>query len=609
MDLLINSASEYINNLIILFIVFFVFWITGQVIVYFFSRTGRFGCVTGNSLDKSLNEHIFIGLIGLVFFLKMSFLFALFSFFNIYSISVVIITMLLTFGFVAKKTTPFRIKSLNAGHYFIFLMAIILGLRSLFLLVGADDISYHLPYARAFLENQNLTIQEHLIYPLHTLDINILYALGLMIDDPYFLKLLNISFICLSGLVIFDYTYKKTNVWYALLVPTILFSLEKIHALSLVVYVDFAFTFFISVGFISFLLWYEKRQTNQADFYLVISALAVVEAASTKYFGLVFGFMLFMFYVFNSQKKVKDSLIFLALCALLGSHWYLRNIYYSGNPVHPFLSNIFGYFIWNENDLALNLTELKSHGGAKSVANYFTEIVRVGLLPTLLMYVSFAVSFYKSKKDSADVLSRGNCLLAGFCILYSVFWYFTAHVDRYLLPVLCLALASFSISLYTLFQQKVMLTVVKYAVLSLVLIQLGVTLKDNTGLIKHYPLSKHNEIMQNRIAGFSLMEKANEMNFPNKRVYQAGFATSIFYYDGIAAGHWMGGARWSGVADVRNWKLILKPAVELKQYLKHHRYDALIVSKEMAIFDRDDLASQFDFSFEDTHGFILIPKG
>lgn len=89
-------------------------------------------------------------------------------------------------------------QSLNAGHYVVFLMAIILGLRSLFLLSGADDISYHLPYARAFLENQNLTLQEHLIYPPPAY-IGYKYSLCFGVNDPYFLKLLNISFICLSG--------------------------------------------------------------------------------------------------------------------------------------------------------------------------------------------------------------------------------------------------------------------------------------------------------------------------------------------------------------------------------------------------------------------------
>lgn len=598
---LFPGIDVYLGNIAVLLALFFVCWSTGTVITFICFRDGSLPAV------KSLQDHIFTGLTGLVFFLKSAFILGLMGFLNIQALGALVLLSLLAFLATLHRTRPFAISQFNVGHAVVFVMSAVIGLRSLIIPVGADDISYHLPYARAFVENHGLIVMEHLLYPLHTLEVNLLYAIGLMIDDVYFLKLLNISFICLVALLVYDYLQRRTSSCFALIPVIVLFSLENIRAFTVPVYVDFGFTLFNTLGVIAFLCWLEQRRSPQATFYLAMAALAVAEAASTKYFGLVFGFILFIFILLNSAQRIRDASLFLGICAVFGSGWYLRNIYYSGNPFHPFLSYVFGYHLWNAEDVALNLAELKTHGRAQSLAHYFTTIVRVGLAPVLLAWVSLAVSLYQLKQDAGNVLARTAFWLSTLSIVYSLFWYFSAHIDRYLLPVLALALSSATISLFTLVDGKVPDRVIKSLFTAVVILQLGTISVMSVRSIREYPMDRQDVMMRANVPGYALLRYASTLDFPGRRIYQIGFADRAYYYDGIAAGHWMGKARWADVADTTNLQLKLKPAAELQRYLQDNVYAALAISA-VAIYDRTDLLTRFDVVYEDRFGLLLVPR-
>jgi len=599
---LLNSLLEYAQDIALILLILLICFFSGYVLLY--------ACFKDKltELKKSLSLYILIGFVGLFYYIKIAFVIGLLGILYIELLVFIALLTLAPAAYIYKKQSFVSLPALNLGHYFLFSLTLLLGLRTYFLFIGADDLSYHLPYARSFLENHSITIEEHLIYPLHTLDINILFSILLMLDNEFVLRLFNIFTISILAILIYDYLCQKVNCWLAILAPLVIFGSTKIMFFALLVYVDFAFSLFIAIGFIAFLCWLDKQSSDQGTIYLTIAALAVAAAASTKYFGLVFGFMLFIFILYGSKNKLKDSALFLLLCALFGSGWYLRNIIISGNPFHPFLSEVFGFYLWNSDDLAFNLAELKSHGAGKNLDFYLKAAFNYGFYPLISNFILLPLAVFLWKKDRTSLLTRLNLITSLFCLCYCIFWYQTARIDRYILPILSVACISLILSIHLVSAQR------KFYKPSLIGISLLLSLlvflhvwKENVPLFLNYPVSQFESAMLQKAPGYRLMQHANQLDLPQKRIYQVHLANQAYYYKGIAAGHWMGAARWSNVAYRDNWILTLKPAPEVIKYLKNNNYFALIIASTV-IVDRENLAEHFNIVYEDNTGLIALPK-
>lgn len=602
---IIPTLLLYIQHILLVVLLFAVFYMSGRVLTQlFFSQSVE----NNDKPHLTVTDIIFTCFLGFVLFIKFAFIIALFDVFYLPMFVLLALIMCGCFALNAAKGN-IRLPLLNYGHGLTILLLLFLALNSMGPLVGADDISYHLPYARAFVENHGLVVQPHLIYPFQTLEVNVFYAFGLMIGDETFVRLLNISFLALLIILLYDFVKEKTNAWVALIITVIIYGSTKIQLLSVVIYVDFAYALFASIAFIAFIKWKEAKTEKEALYYLVLAALGVAEAASTKYFGLACGLIIFIFFMFHSKQKIRDAIVFLGVCVCLGTWWYVRNMIFSGNPVHPFLSDIFGFYIWNQADLNLNLAELSSYGGAESFNHYFKQLKKVTDSLSYYFYASVLVALFYRVKYPHNALAKVNLNLVLITILFSIFWYFSAHIERYLLPALGTACASIVISIYLILSSfniaNKVYTRLIILLISSYFVAFGIY-RDVEHLV-YYPVQKHDSLLTHQVSGYRLLTKANELQFPNRRIYQVGFADKAYHYDGVAAGHWMGGARWSDVADTSGWRLLMKPANEVADYLRQNNYSAIVLSN-VATFDKEELLLAFDIVFEDDFGLIAVPK-
>ncbi len=235
----------YAQDIVLILLVLLICLISGYVLLYACFKEKLI------ELDKSLSLYILIGFVGLFYYIKVAFVIGLLGILYIELLVFIALLTLAPAAYIYKKQSFVSLPALNLGHYFLFSLTLLLGLRTYFLFIGADDLSYHLPYARSFLENHSITIEEHLIYPLHTLDINILFSILLMLDNEFVLRLFNIFTISILAILIYDYLCQKVNCWLAILAPLVIFGSTKIMFFALLVYVDFAFSIFIAIGFIA----------------------------------------------------------------------------------------------------------------------------------------------------------------------------------------------------------------------------------------------------------------------------------------------------------------------------------------------------------------------
>src|SRR5205823_29615 len=130
---------------------------------------------------------------------------------------------------------------------------------------------------------------------------------------------------------------------------------------------------------------------------------------------------------------------FAAIVIAIASPWYIRNAYYTGNPIWPYWGSKLGYGIWTPEDAKLQFDEQLHHGAGK------------GLGALLLLPWNFSFR----PKDFGGEFSLSPAyifLLPIFLIaairhsylrilliavgLYTLFWFSTVQVLRYLVSAL-----------------------------------------------------------------------------------------------------------------------------------------------------------------------------
>ena len=201
-----------------------------------------------------------------------------------------------------------------------------------------------------------------------------------------------------------------------------------------------------------------------------------------------------------------------------------------------------------------------------------------------------------------------NIVLSLFCVMYFIFWYQTARIDRYLLPILGLSSISFILTIQQIFGTY---RYFKSVTITICLLSASFSLvkmwQENVPLFLRYPVSQYHSNMMAQVSAYPLMQQANQLKLSEDRIYQIGFSDRAYYYKGVAAGHWMGAARWSNIAIREGWELTLKPADKILKYLQDNRYYALAISKAIKM-DPQDLSRLFNIVYEDKDGFIALPK-
>ena len=108
-------------------------------------------------------------------------------------------------------------------------------------------------------------------------------------------------------------------------------------------YISNTMSFFIWLVYFSLYKW---NKTNNVK-YFIISIFFAGFVAGTKLHGLLVILLFGLFVLFNPMGKkniyfnIKKTLIFLIGSLFIASPWYIRNYYYTGDPIFPYLSQSF----------------------------------------------------------------------------------------------------------------------------------------------------------------------------------------------------------------------------------------------------------------------------
>jgi len=300
-----------------------------------------------------------------------------------------------------------------------------------------DSTAYHLAYAKIYAQAHGMTLTPYLRYPVFPQTNEMLFTFALLLYDDIAAQLIQFLMMTVIGVALFAFGRRhfsqRTGTWAA----AIFLSNPMVLWLGTSAYIDIGLTLFVVMGIYALFnhIYFKERS------WLILGALFIGCSAGSKYSALFFLilFGLFTFYIGFRERKFLYPFIFLATAIGVAFPWYFRNWYYTGNPVFPFLGQVFGYGLWNQQDLQRQLHDLMVvHGAGKTFQSLlllpwnlaFHQPVFLMEAPYSKIYLFalpfFVVSLFRSKTRELSVL----------ILLYTFFWFSTAQLLRYLMPII-----------------------------------------------------------------------------------------------------------------------------------------------------------------------------
>jgi 4-amino-4-deoxy-L-arabinose transferase-like glycosyltransferase len=139
----------------------------------------------------------------------------------------------------------------------------------------------------------------------------------------------------------------------------------------------------------------------------------------------------------------KSSLGLAGIALVIGSPWYIKSFVYTGNPVYPFLYNIFGGKNWNQADAVLYRNAQLTLGMGRGIRQFIMVPWNLAMngykfFDTKSLFGIIGCAFLGLMPITAlDGKNRKAILKVGMiAILFATAWFFLMQQNRYLISVL-----------------------------------------------------------------------------------------------------------------------------------------------------------------------------
>jgi len=316
-----------------------------------------------------------------------------------------------------------------------------------------DAITYHLPLANIYANEHSIKTIPWLLHSNFPQFGEVLLSLGFIIQGETLAKML--LWICNNALFLYLYYFirKYWNNRIALITVAIIYTLPEVSIYITQVYVDILTAFYEFLAISTFFIFlFDKKEKNNTMLAMLSFAFAGI-SAQIKYTALItviicFCILLYHIIINKPKKIILISLTCIFIAALFCVPTYVKNYYYSDDPVFPFLYKVFPNEHWSqdienfwENDMDI--------GGLRLKVDTFLELPFeitfnqikfgsiYGITPLFLIILPLGIIFLRRK-------NQDKILFILFIIFtYGTFWVLTEMTFRlvfisiFLLALLC----------------------------------------------------------------------------------------------------------------------------------------------------------------------------
>ena len=332
----------------------------------------------------------------------------------------------------------------RTAFFFIAIMAIPLLLLPLYPPTGPDAITYHLAVARKIATSGVVQPTPEFRYAVFPEVSESLFAGALLLGNDITAQGVSFLALVVAATAVAAFVRRVSGKAAGLWGAGLLLSNSAFLLLGAVANSDMILTAFVTVAVLSF----ERWKGGGGERWLAVSGLMAGFAAGTKYSALFFPpvLLVMMAAARGTRGALRPALMFLVAFAATALPWYLFSLYHTGNPVWPFFPRVFGLRYWNETDIAAQTSDLLSqYGSGKNFTallmlpwNLFAhaELFHTDGSLSYLLIAGIPFALYAVARD------RYASRLASIAATYTIFWFFTAQILRYLIPVLPLYCAA-----------------------------------------------------------------------------------------------------------------------------------------------------------------------
>ena len=327
---------------------------------------------------------------------------------------------------------------------------------------GFDETGY-LTISKIYIKNHAITYQPQIFSSNFPFLAGMIYMFGMVLKNAILSRMIAYSFNVLFALGLLSFCRrffsKRVGLISAIILLTVPVMMEAMTHLG----TDILTALFCFLGVYSFLVWYNELKIN----WLILSGVMLGAAFSTKYTGILIYiplFLLLLFRLYTLKEKISIKLFYLLIFCILPFliffPWMLKSYIYTGNPVFPFLYNLFGgKYLTLQN--VENFRAMTQVGFGVSFKSYlflfwnmaifplfFGSIMGVG--PVFLAFIPLLILIYRKNKTL-------NFLLVVSFLFITSFFLVDAQITRYgllYIPFLCI-IAAFVIDKLLAFKSRV----------------------------------------------------------------------------------------------------------------------------------------------------------
>jgi len=213
-----------------------------------------------------------------------------------------------------------------------------------------DATLYHLPFARAFVESGGVPYLLDRRVPVFPQANEILFAAVMLFGPDVAAHGVQLLMTLLSAALALEWGRRRfpDRPWAGWLAAALFLGNPIVVYLAGTGYIEAGLTLFVTAGLYTLDRW----RSGGGRGWLILAAVLIATACDVKYLGLFFlgtagtGVLLAGGRGRPLPARLRDGLLLGAAALVFLAPWYLRILAFSGNPLFPFLPNVFGANLW-----------------------------------------------------------------------------------------------------------------------------------------------------------------------------------------------------------------------------------------------------------------------
>lgn len=370
-------------------------------------------------------------------------------------------------SFVKRFREEHQIKKTENNSLFIIVVWVIFTISTCLYLVQVfsppmnyDSLAYHMAIPKLFAgEHQVLYIPRN-VYANFPMTMEFLYLISLLLRGDTLAKLTHFFMGIISILAIYSFSRRHFDRKTALVASLLFYNIPLVGLLSGWAFNDLMLTAYEFLAVAAIVNWFSSKPVKNhgilnrpsKENWLSISAIFCGLSIGTKYpaFLLLLPFLLVTITIkllFIDSKNflcwLKRVGLFLLIVLAVVSPWFVKNIFYTHNPVYPFFHSFFNNLLGHPGGEAFDIQRFVKHHqpgdfhGTQILSLLWKTNMDRMMGPALILFLPLLIFARPIKPEVRLILLFGS--------LYFVLWSFFTHQDiRFLipsLPALCIASA------------------------------------------------------------------------------------------------------------------------------------------------------------------------